>query len=105
MVRVIGVFCLVIVAGMLASSAGGQEPKKGDVDALFKKLDANNDGKLSKTEFLKLADSYKDKDKARDKLGMVFDKIDPKNEGLSREQFRKLIESVSAKRKEKDKTP
>jgi Ca2+-binding EF-hand superfamily protein len=95
-----------MMMGLLASAGAAQEKKKKvDVEALFKKLDANNDGKLNKDEFLKLADNFKEKDKARERLGQVFDKIDPKMEGISRDQFRKYIDSVSVKKKDKDKTP
>ena len=105
MARLIGMLCLTIAMGLLLGSAGAQEAQKVDVDAIFKKLDANSDGKLSKDEFLKLANRFKDKEKAREKLTMAFDKIDPKNEGLSKDQFRKYLDMVSMKKKEKDKTP
>jgi len=105
MARLIGLLSFALAIVLLAGSAGGQETKKIDVDRFFKKLDTNNDGKLSKDEFLKLAEVFKDKQKAREKLTVVFDKIDPKNEGLSKDQFRTYIDTLSMKKKEKDKTP
>ena len=107
MARLMGMLCMAMAVGLLLGSAGAQEQKKGtfDIDAIFKKLDTNSDGKLSKDEFLKLADHYKDKQKAREKLALVFDKIDPKNAGISKEQFRSYIDSVRMKKKEKDKQP
>src|SRR5437016_1087353 len=103
MPRWIGLGCLILAASLVIGGAGAHE-KKIDIDAIFKKLDTNKDGKLSKDEFLKLADNFKDKEKAREKLAVAFDKIDPKNEGLSKEQFRKYLDTVSAKKKEKDKS-
>jgi Ca2+-binding EF-hand superfamily protein len=105
MARLIGLLSFALALGFFACGAGAQETKKIDVDAFFKKLDGNNDGKLSKVEFLKLAEAYKDKQKAREKLTVVFDKIDPKNEGLSKDQFRTYIDTLSMRKKEKDKTP
>jgi Ca2+-binding EF-hand superfamily protein len=88
----------VLVVGLALSSGAAQEPKKPlDADAIFKKLDANNDGKLTRDEFLKLADRFKNKEKARVKLAMVFDKIDPDNQGLTKEQFRVYLESTRKK--------
>ncbi len=105
MARWLGMLFSAVAVGLVLQGAGAQEPKKIDVDAIFKKLDTNNDGKLTKDEFLKLADSFKDKEKARAKLSLAFEKIDPKNEGVSRDQFRKYLDMVSAKKREKDKTP
>lgn len=90
-----GTLCLIL------SGARAQETKKLDVDAVFKKLDSNNDGKLSKDEFLKLADRFKDKDKAREKLKNAFETIDPQNKGLTKDQFGQYFDSV----KKKAKTP
>src|SRR5205823_14731315 len=99
MPRWIGAFLIVAAAGLFLGGASGQEAAKGklDVDAIFKKLDANSDGILSKDEFLKLAERFKDKEKARMKLTMAFDKIDPDNKGLSKDVFRKYLESVKKK--------
>jgi Ca2+-binding EF-hand superfamily protein len=91
-------------AALALGGASAQEAKKLDIEAVFKKLDANNDGKLNKDEFLKLADNFKDKDKARAKLTKAFEEIDPQNVGLSRDQFRKYFDAISLKKKAKDKT-
>lgn len=103
MARWFGMLFLIIAAGVVLTSADAQETKKIDVDAIFKKLDANSDGKLSKDEFLKLAENFKDKVKAREKLTRTFEKIDPNNEGVSKDQFRKYLEMASVRKK--DKTP
>jgi Ca2+-binding EF-hand superfamily protein len=100
MPRWIGTLFIIITTGLVITGASGQDPStkgKLDIDAIFKKLDANNDGKLSKGEFLKLADRCKDKEKARAKLTMAFETIDPENMGLSKDVFRKYLESVKKK--------
>lgn len=99
MPRMLGALITVITIGLILGFADGQESKKKfDVDAIFKKLDANSDGKLSKDEFLKLADRFKDKEKAREKLTMAFEKIDPQNKGLSKEQLRTYLDSAKKKK-------
>ena len=102
MTRLLGLGLFVTATWFLINaSVGAQEgTKKGkiELETLFKKLDANKDGKLTKDEFLKLADNLKNKDKVREKLTMTFDKIDPEMKGLTIEQFRKFID---AKKKEK----
>jgi hypothetical protein len=70
---------------------------KIDADALFKKLDADGDGKLTKTEFLKIADEFKaaigegQMAFARILLGKRYDELDPDGSGLSLDQFRKEV--------------
>ena len=68
------------------------------MEAIFRKLDTNKDGRLSKDEFLKMADRFRDKEKARLELGQTFDKLDPGNKGLTKEQFRRIVESRSKKK-------
>ncbi|MBL8794828.1 MAG: EF-hand domain-containing protein [Planctomycetia bacterium] len=78
-----------------ADAADDQAEKKRDPDAMFKKLDANGDGKVTKEEFSKFADALKDKlgaDKA-DKIaqGMqgMFDRLDANKDGsLSADEFK-----------------
>src|SRR5579883_3076705 len=96
MKRLFEVLLILFAAALLWTSAEAQDTpkKKIDVDAIFKKLDTNNDGKLSKDEFLKLAERFKDRDKAREKLTTTFMKIDTTNMGVSLEQFRKYFDNV-----------
>lgn len=96
MARKLGLLFIVLGLGLVFTSASAQD-KKIDVEAIFKKLDANSDGKLSKMEFVALAERYKDKEKAKEKLTAVFEKIDPENKGLSKDQFRKYLDSVKKK--------
>lgn len=87
----------IIIACSLALAAGGDggggKKTKGGFEALFKKLDSNMDGKLTKDEFLKMADRAKEKEQARQKLGQTYDKMDPDNKGISREIFRRFLDS------------
>lgn len=72
--------------------------KKVDAETIFKKLDTNNDGKLQRDEFLKMADSFKNKDKAREKLASTFMTIDVEKLGfLSRDQFRRYLDAAKKK--------
>jgi Ca2+-binding EF-hand superfamily protein len=70
---------------------------KIDADALFKKLDTDKDGKLTKKEFLKIAEEFKDKigenrmELARTLLGKRYDELDPTGAGLTLDQFRKEV--------------
>jgi Ca2+-binding EF-hand superfamily protein len=70
---------------------------KIDADGLFKKLDENGDGKLTKKEFLKIADEFKDKIGenrmvfARALLASRYDELDPNGNGLTLDQFRKEV--------------
>ncbi len=100
MMRLVGAFFLVLAGVLVLSNASAQDTKRGkiDVEAIFKKLDTNNDAKLQKDEFLKMADRFKDKDKAREKLTATFVTIDTaKNGYLSREQFRVYLDSAKKK--------
>jgi hypothetical protein len=73
---------------------------KGDPEAMFKKLDADGDGKLTKKEFLKVLEPIKDmlKDKLGDKaefLDKVMDRmwqqIDPDGKGVTLDQFKERM--------------
>jgi Ca2+-binding EF-hand superfamily protein len=101
--RVLGMFALVFTALVLLGPArAADDGKKGkDIDAIFRKLDANMDGKLTKSEFLKIADRFRDKDRARVELGLTFDKLDPNNKGLTSVQFRTFVETTAKKKAEK----
>ncbi len=104
MARLTGMLLVALTAVLLLSGVRAQDTtKKGklDAEAIFKKLDANNDGKLSKDEFLKLADNFKNRDKAREKLTAAFEKYDTDKMGLTQDQFRKYLDSV----KKKDENP
>jgi Ca2+-binding EF-hand superfamily protein len=103
MTRLAGLLLVALTVGLLMGGAEAQDTKKSklDVDAIFKKLDTNNDGRLQRDEFLKMAERFKEKDKAREKLTMTFEKLDTDKKGLSIEQFRKYLESRTKKDAEK----
>ena len=86
MSKLFGSLLLVAAFGCFLAAASGQEPKTGgksagkkiDVEQMFKKLDADGNGKLSRDEFMKLAEKAPDaqkQEKAREFLGKVFDKL------------------------------
>jgi len=97
MSRLVGAFFLLAAMFVLLGSADAQQPKKGaiDVDGVFKKLDSNGDTKLQKDEFLRLADHFKDKGKAREKLTSAFTMMDADKKGfLSKDQFRNYFDAA-----------
>lgn len=103
MIRCLAALFAVLTAMFLLNGVQAQDTKKPklDIDVVFRKLDSNSDGKLVKDEFLRLADRFKDKEKAREKLTRTHNIIDPTNAGLTKDQFRKYLDSV----KKKEETP
>jgi hypothetical protein len=103
-------------------AAGKKKNKKGakaanKLEVLFKKLDTDGDGKLSKDEFAKInADKKKNKKAAADvqfvvakgkkkkgnKTDALFTRLDTDNDGfLSLDEFKKLNEVRAAQKKNK----
>jgi Ca2+-binding EF-hand superfamily protein len=99
MARWIGIPLFLLTAMFLLGGVHAQDAQKKKLDAMviFKKLDSNSDGKLSKEEFLKLADHFKNRDKAREKLTASFVTFDTSKTGLSQDQFRMYLDSVKKK--------
>jgi Ca2+-binding EF-hand superfamily protein len=101
MTRIFGIG-VVVVTFMATLVVGADEPRpktRGDFETFFKKLDTNMDGKLSKDEFLRMADRAKDKDRARARLTKLYQKLDPENKGITKERFKEYLDS--AKKEEK----
>lgn len=87
--------CLSIFTVGTADAADEQTEKKRDPDAMFKKLDTNGDGKVTKEEFAKFADTLKDKlgadkaDKIAQGMQQMFERLDGNKDGsLSAEEFK-----------------
>ncbi|HZZ78056.1 MAG TPA: EF-hand domain-containing protein [Gemmataceae bacterium] len=99
MARWIGTAAVALTAVFMLNGVHAQDTQKKKLDStvIFKKLDANSDGKLSKDEFLKLADHFKNRDKAREKLGASYTKFDTSMTGLTPDQFRMYLDSVRRK--------
>jgi hypothetical protein len=103
--RLVGMLALVLamtlLLGTLMAGDNGKNGKNGkDIDAIFHKLDTNKDGRLSKDEFLRIADRFRDKDKARVHLAQTYDKLDPQRKGLTAVQFRAFLETSRKKKDE-----
>lgn len=95
--------CVLSAAGLLISApAASAKPAKGDKLAmLFKKLDTNGDGVLTKEEFSKITELRHKKNgegKAEGKgsgkhVEALYEKLNTSGDGkLTLEQFRKLAE-------------
>lgn len=104
MIRVLGGFIAFTALGLLLANVSAQDGAKGkgkfqgkfDAESIFKKLDANSDGKLSKDEYMKFIDKIAEKagdaDKAakmKDGAGKAFDKA-AENGTLSLEAYKKM---------------
>lgn len=94
----LGVALALMVGFTLAfttADAAQAAKKKGDLTAQFKKLDTNNDGKLSLAEFEKVGKAGKEK-----KADKLFSKLDTNGDQfLSQEEFNKMAELKKKKNK------
>ena len=115
MTRFLGVCALfgVYLLALGPAGAGGDkdkkvEGKKIDSAAIFQRLDTNGDGKLTRDEFLQIAEKLKEKlgeekgEKLKTFLEKAFDKMDAKKAGfLTLEQFKSFnLRELLAKRKQ-----
>jgi Ca2+-binding EF-hand superfamily protein len=100
----LGVVCLIATATDVSA-----RPKAGKVDkleALFKKLDTNNDGVLSKEEFSKIKELQKNgegKGKGKGKgVDVLYSKLNVSGDGkMTLAEFRKLPELRQKKKADK----
>ena len=77
---------LILSALLLSASfaTAADKTDKADPEAIFKKLDANNDGSVTKEEYMASKKAQKDTDKA----GKHFDKLDANKDGkLTKEEM------------------
>src|SRR5262245_6655477 len=82
------------LASRSVAEAGKGKKKKGDVEAQFKKLDTNSDGKLTKEEFAKVSELGKKNQAGKPKkIDALFSRLDTNSDGfLSLEEFKKMAE-------------
>lgn len=87
--------CVILALSVTIVAGAGDDGKKrqGKFDDFFKKLDNDMDGKLTKSEFLRMAERAKEKEQARRKLGQAYDKLDPQKKGITKEVFRRFLEN------------
>jgi len=102
----VGILALVwnlAVAPETAEAGKGKGKKKADPEALFKKLDANSDGKVTREEFTKITELGKKAKTAKPKkLDKLFAKLDTNNDGsLTLDEFKKITELKGKKKKAK----
>jgi Ca2+-binding EF-hand superfamily protein len=93
--------CVLSAVGLLTLAGDVSAKPKGDkIAMLFKKLDTNGDGTLSKEEFVKIAELHKKTGEAKAEgkgkgkgVEALFNKLDAKGDGkLTLEEFRKITE-------------
>src|SRR5262249_48673222 len=89
----------IVLMAVMLGTAGAQDDKDKKPEAIFKKLDTNNDKHLSKDEFLKLADLGKDKEKAREFLAKAYEKIVvPPSKGMTCNRYKKFLIDLGKKK-------
>jgi hypothetical protein len=84
---------LFAATALVAGLAYAQPPGRPPLDQLFKRLDANKDGKLSREEFGKLAEILPRFKANPDAVGPLFKQLDADGDGsLTLDEFKKLAE-------------
>src|ERR1700722_20781743 len=94
--RRLAAFLVLLLFCVLSSALPAQDEKarpKYDPAVLFKRLDTNGDGKLTKAEFMKLTQlspALKDKPEA---AAALFEALDTNKDGfLSLDEFKKIVD-------------
>jgi Ca2+-binding EF-hand superfamily protein len=86
----------ILACSVVSASAADKAAKKRDPEQVFKRLDTNSDGKVSKEEFSRLADRLAkklDADKAKETATRLFEKLDADKDGsISAEEAKKIAE-------------
>ena len=89
----------------VAAKEKGKGKKKHDLETLFKKLDTNGDGKLSREEFAKIGELAKkpsakgNAEKRAKRLDKQFTRLDTNKDGfLSLDEFKQLHKGKKTKK-------
>jgi Ca2+-binding EF-hand superfamily protein len=103
---------LVFVGAGRAEDKPAKKAKGPDLNAVFTKLDADKDGKLSSSEFANATAELKKKKegetpaktKTNKMADALFAKLDADKDGkLSKEEFAKVVETMKAMKQDKKK--
>jgi Ca2+-binding EF-hand superfamily protein len=100
--RLLGIALAVLMSATLVSAAEDAEKGKGKRDGavVFKRLDANSDGKITAEEFKKLGEAGKGRLKDKpEMLDRLFKRLDANNDGsLSQDELKKIGEGLKGKK-------
>ncbi len=89
----------------LAKDKNPDKPLSGKMDALFKQLDKDKDGKLSKTEFASLPEVWKEKPAEMPSTDTLFKTLDGNFDGsLTLDELNKIDGAIKKLTKKKKKT-
>jgi len=105
------ILAALVTTALLAGSALGAEGKKGEkkqegrkrpsAEAVFKKLDANSDGKIVLDEFLKSRRAQQNEERAK----AFFKRIAGDDEAITLEELKAAFEKMRQRHAERGKRP
>ncbi|MFN4260017.1 MAG: EF-hand domain-containing protein [Gemmataceae bacterium] len=95
-----------LVIGTAEADDDAKRGQRPSPEELFKKLDTNNDGKISKEEFSKFGERFKERvgeEKFKEFQSRMFSRLDADGDGfISAEEFKKFGEFRGGDKKRPD---